>query len=106
MESDLTLTNNDVLPGAAPSGFPLAAIMVEADNQTDDDAKAPTVGADIRGNTVPTTAVVDFFTPGIGQLVDTAPASANATAQLTSTNTGTAEAFGVTSIAGPIDTPP
>ena len=118
--SDLTVTNNNVVPGAAPSGFPLSAIMIEADNQTGADNKSPTVRADVRGNTVPTTPVFDFFTAqlqyyeydaagghGIGQLVDTAPASASATAQLQSTNTGTAEASaGVALIAGPITTPP
>ena len=116
---DLTLTNNNVVPGAAPSGFPLSAIMVEADNQTGADNKSPTVRADIRGNTVPTTPVFDLVSTqigfyeydaaggqGIGQLVDTAPASTDATAQLTSTNTGTASAFGVSLIAGPIITPP
>ena len=41
-----------------------------------------------------------------GQLVDTAPTSADATAQLTSTNTGSASAFGVALIPGPITTPP
>ena len=117
--SDLTLTNNDVLPGAAPSGFPLAAIMIEADNQTGADNKSPTVRADIRGNTVPNTAIFDLLTTqlgffeydatnahGIGQLVDTAPASADATAQLTGTNTGSASAFGVALIPGPINIPP
>ena len=39
--SDLTLTNNDVVPGAAPSTFPLPAIMVEADNQSGADNKSP-----------------------------------------------------------------
>jgi SdrD B-like domain/FG-GAP-like repeat len=117
--SDVTITNNNVTPGAAPSGFPLAAIMVEADNQTGADNKAPTVNADIRGNTVPNTAVFDLLPTqigffeydaanghGIGQLVDTAPASADATAQLTSTNTGSASAFGISLISGPINTPP
>jgi hypothetical protein len=117
--SDLTLTNNDVVPGAAPTGFPLSAIMVEADNQTGADNKSPTVRADIRGNAVPTTPVFDLVSTqigfyeydqagahGIGQLVDTAPASADATAQLTSTNTGSASAFGVALIPGPITTPP
>ena len=63
---DLTLTNNDVVPGAAPSGFPLSAIMVEADNQTGADNKSPTIRADIRGNTVPTTAVFDLVSTQIG----------------------------------------
>jgi hypothetical protein len=117
--SDVTITNNNVTPGAAPSGFPLAAIMVEADSQTGADNKAPTVNADIRGNTVPNTTVFDLVTTqigfyeydaagghGIGQLVDTPPANADATTQLTSTNTGTASAFGVSLISGPINLPP
>ncbi len=116
--SDVTLTNNDVDPGPAPSGFPLSAIMIEADNQTGADNKAPTVRADVRGNIVPSTTTFDLLPTqlayyeydaagghGIGQLVDTPPASADATAQLTSTNTGTASAFGVALIAGPITTP-
>jgi hypothetical protein len=117
--NDLTLTNNDVVPGTAPSGFPLSAIMVEADNQSGADNKSPTIRADIRGNTVPAGAPSDLLPTnlgffeydaanghGIGQLVDTAPASADATAQLTSTNTGSASAFGVALIPGPITTPP
>jgi hypothetical protein len=122
--SDLTITNNNVVPGAAPSGFPTASIVVEADNQTGADNKSPTVRADIRGNSVPSTAVTGDFVDahliyyeytspgshGIGQLVDTAPASANATAQLQSTNTGTAAAgdglADVVLIPGPITTPP
>jgi hypothetical protein len=117
--SDLTLTNNDVVPGTAASGFPLSAIMVEADNQSGADNKSPTVRADIRGNTVPAGTAFDLLSTnigfyeydaanghGIGQLVDTPPASADATAQLTSTNTGSASAFGVALIPGPITTPP
>jgi hypothetical protein len=43
----------------------------------------------------------------VSQLVDTAPASPNATAQLASTNTGSVYANpGVALIAGPITTPP
>jgi hypothetical protein len=93
--------------------------MIEADNQTGADNKAPTVRADIRGNTVPNTSIFDLLPTqlsfyeydaagghGIGQLVDTAPASADATAQLTSTNTGSASAFGIALIPGPIQTPP
>lgn len=117
--NDLTITNNNVAPGAAASGFPLSAIMVEADNQTGADNKSPTVRADIRNNTVPSTTAFDLLTSqiafyeydqagahGIGQLVDTAPANADATAQLTSTNTGSASAFGISLIPGPITTPP
>jgi len=117
--NDLTITNNDVVPGSAPSGFPLSAIMVEADNQTGADNKAPTVRADIRSNTLPNATVFDLLSTnigfyeydaagghGIGQLVDTPPASADATGQLTSTNTGSASAFGIALIPGPIRVPP
>ena len=55
------ITNNDVVPGAAPSGFPLSAIMVEADNQSGADNKSPTVRADIRGNTVPAGTAFDLL---------------------------------------------
>jgi hypothetical protein len=118
--SDVTITNNSVIPGTAPSGFPLATIAIEADNQTGADNKAPTLRMDVRGNTVPTGAVFDLLSThilfyeydaaggrGIGQLVDSAPASADATSQLTSTNTGSASAgAGVALIPGPINTPP
>jgi VCBS repeat-containing protein len=121
--SDVTITNNVVTPGNTANNFG-AAIVVEADNQTGADNKAPTIRADIRGNTVPTVATRpvngEFFNAhiiyfeyssagshGIGQLVDTAPASADGTAQLTSTNTGTSQASaGIALIAGPIGTPP
>ena len=62
------MTNNSVVPGAAPSGFPLSAIMIEADNQTGADNKSPTVRADVRGNTVPTSPVFDFFTAQLAVL--------------------------------------
>jgi hypothetical protein len=121
--SDITITNNNVIQGNTANNFG-AAIVVEADNQTGADNKAPTIRADIRGNTVPTVAARpvngEFFlanliyyeygsagSRGIGQLVDTAPASADATAQLSSTNTGTSQASaGIALIAGPIGTPP
>jgi hypothetical protein len=121
--SDITITNNNVIQGNTANNFG-AAIVVEADNQTGADNKAPTIRADIRGNTVPTVAARpvngEFFlanliyyeyssagSHGIGQLVDTAPASADATAQLSSTNTGTSQASaGIALIAGPIGTPP
>jgi hypothetical protein len=85
------------------------------------------VRADIRGNTVPTTAAFDLLAAqliyyeydaagghGIGQLVDTGAASATATAQLQSTNTGTSQASDpggtdggdIQLIPGPINTPP
>jgi VCBS repeat-containing protein len=121
--SDLTLTNNTVTPRNTANNFG-AAIVVEADNQSFSDAKAPTVRANITGNTVPTTAVHpvtgEFFAAnliyfeyssagarGIGQLVDTGAANANATDQLTSTNTGTSRgSAGIDLIPGPIGTPP
>ena len=121
--SDVTITNNTVTPGNTVNNFG-AAIVVEADNQSLSDAKAPTVRANITGNTVPNVASRpvngEFFNAhiiyfeyssagahGIGQLVDTAPASANATAQLTSTNTGTSQgSSGIALIPGPINTPP
>ena len=127
---DLTIRNNSVDNVTGSGGtvgvdfFPLAAINVEADNQSGAFASAPTVRADIRGNTVPASAAFDLTlgnvqyyeydgdpTPnesqdGIGQLVDTAPASANADAQLSSTNTGSVGSSGITLIAGPIDIPP
>jgi hypothetical protein len=72
--------------------------------------------ADIRGNTVPAGVSFDLHPTFIAvvetgattlNLVDTAPASANATAQLSSTNTGSAGAnAGVGLIAGPLDLPP
>jgi hypothetical protein len=124
--SDFTITNNDIVPGAPTDpSFTSGAIVVEADNQTLSDNKSPTVRADIRGNSVPSSTVNGEFLPqqlqfyeytsagshGIGQLVDTPPASADATAQLASTNTGSAAANsgnpnGVSLIAGPINTPP
>jgi uncharacterized delta-60 repeat protein len=121
--SDITITNNNVIQGNTASNFG-AAIVVEADNQTGADNRAPTLRADIRNNTVPDVATrpvngefflanlifYEYDTPGsmgIGQLVDSPPASANATAQLTGTNTGTSQgSAGITLIAGPINTPP
>ena len=123
MVSDVTITNNIVTPGNTVNNFG-AAIVVEADNQTLSDAKSPTIRADITGNTVPNVATrpvngeffnahIIFFeyssagSHGIGQLVDTAPASANPTAQLVSTNTGTSQgSSAIDLIAGPINTPP
>jgi hypothetical protein len=59
-------------------------------------------------HSLPTFLALDKVLPAaVCQLVDTAPPSANATAQLTSTNTGSASAAtGCTLIAGPIGTPP
>lgn len=115
----LTLTNNNVTPGTAASGFPLAAIMVEADNQTESDAKSPEVFADIRGNTVPVSDAFDFESPaqlvyyeydaagghGVANLFKSAGA-ANAAAQLSSTNTGSTGVYGVSLSTTPVLAPP
>ena len=122
--SDITVTNNNVdhrnLPFApGSSDFPLPAIYLNGDNQGGA-AGAPTVRSQVTGNTVPTSGSSFNFlgtwievyeytgsTPGILQLVDVAPGSANATAELTSHNTGTASANAeVSLIAGPITVPP
>jgi hypothetical protein len=112
--NNVTLTNNNVQNNA--SSFPLAAVFLAADNQ----GSPARVRADIRGNVVPTSGTFDYPTfdgnatqlifeelsGATSELVDTPPASASATAQLTSTNTGTAYAnSGVALIAGPIPTP-
>ena len=110
---DVTVTNNDVNPQDT-TGFPLSAIYVAADSQG---GGPVTLRTDIRGNTVPAGVASDgvptflaldkVLAAAVCQLVDTPPASANATAQLTSTNTGSASAAaGCTLIAGPITTPP
>ena len=111
--SDLTVTNNSVTPNDS-TGFPASAIYVAADSQG---GGTVTTRADIRGNTVPAGTAIDSLPTflaldkvvgaAVCQLVDTGLASANATAQLTSTNTGSASASGgCTLIAGPIATPP
>ncbi|MEA2564713.1 MAG: large repetitive protein [Acidobacteriota bacterium] len=112
--NDVTLTNNNVQNNG--TSFPLAAIFLAADNQ----GSPARVRADIRGNVVPASGSFDYPTfdgsaaqliyeelgGATAELIDTAPASANATAQLTSTNTGTSYANGgVALIAGPINTP-
>lgn len=107
------MTNNDVIPSDT-TGFPASAIYVAADSAG---GGTVTLRTDIRGNTVPPGVAVDSLPTflaldevvagAVCQLVDTAPASPNATAQLTSTNTGSASAAtGCALIAGPIDTPP
>ncbi len=112
VQHDVTVTNNDVNPQDS-TGFPANAIYVGADNQ----GSPARVRADIRGNIVPAGAAIDTLPTFLAlaevvataeaQLVDTAPASANCTAQLTSTNTGSASAdAGCALIAGPINTPP
>lgn len=118
-QSDVTLTNNNVDTMAPGSSFPLAAIYVAADDQ----GSPARVRANITGNTAQNSVgggsfdyptfdgngahlvFVDVGGAAEGQLVDTAPASANATAQLTSTNTGTAFAQDISLIAGPISIP-
>jgi VCBS repeat-containing protein len=112
-QSDITITNNDVNPQDT-TGFPAAAIYIAADSQGGSPVR---VRSDVRTNTVPAGAAVDSLPTFLivdevaaaaeAQLVDTAPASANCTAQLTSTNTGSASAAaGCALIAGPISTPP
>ncbi len=108
---DITITDNDVNPQDT-SGFPLAAILVQSNCLT----VCNTVRSDVRNNTVPAGGTFDLLptyislvesSTSISQLVDTAPASADCTAQLTSTNTGSASAgAGCSLIAGPIGTPP
>jgi Big-like domain-containing protein/cadherin-like protein/VCBS repeat protein len=123
--NDVTITNNTVDNVTGHSGtlgvdfFPLAAISVEADNQSGNDAFAPIVRADIAGNTVPSGGAFDLTSAylqyyeydavnghGVGQLVDRAPASADADAQLAGANTGSTDTFGISLIAGPINVPP
>ncbi|HXT23172.1 MAG TPA: hypothetical protein VN923_20655, partial [Thermoanaerobaculia bacterium] len=113
-QSDVTVTNNDVVPNDI-TGFPAAAIYVVADSQGGSPVR---LRADIRLNTVPTSPpVVDLYPSYLifdevaaaaeAQLVDTAPASATCDAQLDSTNTGSATAGATCAlIAGPISTPP
>ncbi len=114
---DATVTNNfvntDFVPTVANGGFSLANIFLQANAVT----VPNTLRADIRGNTVPATPptgeLIGFqlayleSNGATGQLVDNAPASADASAELTSQNTGSAGAnAGVSLIAGPINTPP
>jgi hypothetical protein len=109
--TDITVTNNDVNPQDT-SGFPLAAILVQSNCVT----VCNTVRSDVRGNTVPSGTATDLLTSFLElvetgastlQLVDTPPASADCTAQLTSTNTGSSSSSaGCSLIAGPINTPP
>jgi len=107
---DITVTNNNVDPQDT-SGFPLAAIFVQSNCAT----VCNTVRSDVRANVVPVGGTVDLLPTYLAlvrtststlQLVDTAPASANCTAQLLSTNTGSASASAAcTLIPGPISTP-
>jgi methionine-rich copper-binding protein CopC len=109
---DATVTNNDVNPQDT-SGFPLAAIFVQSNCVS----ICNTVHSDVTGNTVPSgTATGELLPTFIAlvksgastlDLVDTPPASSSCTAQLTSTNTGSASASsGCVLIGGPINTVP
>jgi hypothetical protein len=109
---DVTVTNNDVNPQDT-SGFPLAGIFLQSNCL----ATCNTLRADIRSNTVPAGSATGEFAPNTfllflktgastAQLVDNAPASADATAEMTSHNTGSSGASGVTLIAGPISQVP
>jgi VCBS repeat-containing protein len=123
--SDVTITNNNVDHVNVPfnpgtSNFPGPAIYVAGDNQ----GTAGTLRANITGNTVPNVdgthpataqftgkylEVFEYQGPdGILQLVDNAPASATALAELQSHNTGSIATGGGTIdlIAGPINLPP
>jgi hypothetical protein len=128
---DVTITNNNVdhtnltYPiGGGAAAFPLGAIYVNAAKGGATGIVGFTVRADIEGNTVPAAggplpaasevtgtylAVVESVgseTGGILELVDNAPASATATAELQSHNTGDAAAnAGVALITGPINIP-
>lgn len=94
---------------------PASAIYLAADSQPS--GGVTPLSADIRGSTVPAGVAADLLPtflaldkPGavsVCQLVDSPPGSADATAQLTSTNTGRASAAaGCALIAGPITIPP
>ncbi len=120
--ADVTVTNNNVdhrnlgFDTANASDFPLAAILVQV-NQVG--TAGYTIRANVHDNTVPSGTASDL---GAGflhlqqtqqtatttlQLVDNAPASATAAAELSSHNTGSTSTSGTISlIAGPINTPP
>ena len=107
---DVTVTNNNVDPQDT-SGFPLAAIFV----QSNCISTCNTVRSDIRNNVVPSGATTELQPTFIAlirsgasilQLVDTPPGDTSCTAQLTSTNVGSASASSAcTLISGPISTP-
>jgi hypothetical protein len=114
--NDVTVTNNTFQNDGLPVNFPLAAFFLAADNQ----GSPTTVRANIRNNIVPASGTYDYPTfdgsaaqlifeelgGATAQLVDNAPASANATAELASQNTGTVYANGgVALIPGPINLP-
>jgi hypothetical protein len=120
--SDVTLTNNSVDLQSAAAFFPLAAIYLAADNQ----GSPATVRANITGNNARNTTtgggswdwptfdgnggqlIFDLVVAGaVAQLVG----AGGADAQLTANNPATTAAFvyaapGVTTFAGPVNTPP
>lgn len=108
---DLTVTNNDVNPQDT-SGFPLAAIFAQSNAVS----VVNDLRADIRNNVVPAGTSTDLQPTFIVvqesggsqcEVVDNSPASVDATAELTSHNTGSAAASaGCALIVGPITTPP
>ncbi len=105
---DITVTNNDVNPQDT-SGFPLASILVQSNAVSIPN----TVRSDIRGNTVPAGSSFDLLPSYIavvesnGSTSELVGAGANCSAQLASTNTGSASAdAGCALIPGPITTPP
>jgi hypothetical protein len=115
--TDATVTNNqvntDFVPTVANGGFSLSNIFLQSNCVT----VCNTLRSDVRLNTVPAVAptgeLIAFqlalFETGAStlELVDTPPASGTCSAQLTSTNTGSAGAnAGCSLIAGPINTPP
>jgi hypothetical protein len=96
---DVTVKNNDVNPQDT-SGFPLAAIFLEAQNITG----AGIIRADIQGNIIPTTGTSTdtgakflYFNreaTATASLFDSGAASANATAELDSTHAADATQVG------------
>ena len=118
--ADVTVTNN-IVNQDDDTGFPLAAIFVNADNQ----GSAGKLRTDIRGNTVPSGISWEYpadgstpqmlmllaYNGGIVYLVDsTSPISGTPDSELSATNTGSKKAHNdspspaITLIAGPINT--
>jgi hypothetical protein len=115
--TDATVTNNfvntDFVPTVANGGFSLSNIFLQSNCLS----VCNTLRSDLRNNTVPATPpngelvngqlVVIRTGASTNQLVDNAPASADAASELASHNTGSTAVGGtVTLIAGPISTPP
>jgi hypothetical protein len=119
--TDATVTNNfvdtDFVTTTANGGFSRANIFLQSNSVT----VGNTLRADVRGNTVPATppngelvaaqlALIRTNANGVNstfQLVDNAPASADAASEVASHNTGsTATSGAITLIPRPIVTPP